>query len=123
MKMVKRVKTRREKSQKIKYKFHVGVTWATVQLGMTHYDSSWTHDVIFIIFSEAGVELELELEENPLDDSEIISDYQLESLKLYDNAFDWLLNSQDQYCIISVIGKSRFGKSLAQGPFPCTSGL
>ena len=33
-------------------------------------------------------------------------------------AYEWLLKSADEYCFISVIGKSRFGKSLSQVLLP-----
>ena len=34
------------------------------------------------------------------------------------SAYEWLLKSTDEYCFISVIGKSRFGKSLSQVLLP-----
>jgi len=61
---------------------------------------------------------EVDIEENPLDESELIQDYKIESLQLYDSAYEWLLKSADEYCFISVIGKSRFGKSLSQVLLP-----
>ena len=48
-----------------------------------------------------------------LDDSKLI-EYNLEALKLYDDAFEWLSSCGQKFCIISLIGKSRFGKKLNQ---------
>ena len=48
-----------------------------------------------------------------LDDSKLI-EYNLEALKLYDDAFEWLSSCAQKFCIISLIGKSRFGKKLDQ---------
>lgn len=53
-----------------------------------------------------------------LDESEVIVDYTLESLQLCDNAFEWIYRSAKKYCIVAVLGKSRFGKSLNQVIFP-----
>lgn len=66
----------------------------------------------------AAVDVEDEEEQVELDDSAVIDDLPIESLHLYDDAFEWLLNSSQQYCFISVIGKSRFGKSLSQVLLP-----
>lgn len=52
-----------------------------------------------------------------LDDSKLI-EYNLEALKLYDDAFEWLSSCGQKFCIISLIGKSRFGKKLNQVLFP-----
>ena len=86
------------------------------------------HDVIKSISSyfqspkkeneeEEPIIIENENEAEEVEDEIEVVDFPLESLHLYDDAFEWLLNSSTEYCFISVIGKSRFGKSLSQGRF------
>ena len=57
-----------------------------------------------------------EVDESPSTQEEY--DAPFESLRLYDDAYAWLLDSAKKYAIISVIGKSRFGKSLPQVLLP-----
>ena len=64
---------------------------------------------------EEPIVVENEDEAEEVEEEIEVVDFPLESLHLYDDAFEWLLNSSTEYCFISVIGKSRFGKSLSQG--------
>lgn len=61
---------------------------------------------------------EVDISTDVLDDSEVIADYELQSLELCDNAFEWIFKSSKKYCVIAVLGKSRFGKTLNQVIFP-----
>ena len=111
----------------------------------------WSFESVNVNENDDEVDSEdVDIQENPLDESELIHDYKIESLQLYDSgktwssggrtgaqnhgnprtgitkphltdnisAYEWLLKSADEYCFISVIGKSRFGKSLSQVLLP-----
>ena len=64
---------------------------------------------------ENGVLEDEEIDVAELDESVVIANYSLKSLNVFDDAFAWIQNSAKKYCIIAVLGKSRFGKTLNQG--------